>query len=256
MSAPLVINLSDGSVWERRAVTGEGVALYALAGSCKCPEFVMATESELAALGIAGSADVLPMPVGPVLRSELDQARDDVVGACLARWESEQENERLRWALASAKRGRSRLRAEVAALRANAGLALPWAASMDDGDLHGFLDDMVSAAMGRWRSDPEVPDRTVLADIEKACADWRTPGEGFRSDADEEAAPALSERPVNEPTAAYMPVASLREVDVTPQVEKLRSLLAGQRAVLEDPHDSPLHQTYRLSHDLPEAGGR
>jgi hypothetical protein len=65
MSAPLVINLRDGSVWERRAVTGEGVALYALAGSCKCPEFVMATESELAALGIAGSADVLPMPVGP-----------------------------------------------------------------------------------------------------------------------------------------------------------------------------------------------
>jgi hypothetical protein len=29
--------------------------------------------------------------------------------------------------------------------------------------------------MGRWRSEPEVPDRVVLADIEKVCADWRTP---------------------------------------------------------------------------------
>jgi hypothetical protein len=60
--------------------------------------------------------------------------------------------------------------------------ALPWAAAMSDDDLHGFLGDLVSAAMGRWRSEPEVPDRTVLADIEKVCADWRTPGQGLRSD--------------------------------------------------------------------------
>ncbi|MFD6970722.1 hypothetical protein [Streptomyces sp. NPDC059949] len=33
---------------------------------------------------------------------------------------------------------------------------------------------------------------------------------------------------------------------------KLRSLLAGQRAAVEDPHDSPLHHDYRLGHDLPE----
>jgi hypothetical protein len=70
VSAPLVINLKDGSVWERRAVTRDGVALYALAGSCKCPEYVMATESELAAMGIAGSADALPMPVGPKPQAE------------------------------------------------------------------------------------------------------------------------------------------------------------------------------------------
>jgi hypothetical protein len=65
MSAPLVISLRDGSVWERRAVTAAGVALYALAGSCKCPEYLMASESELAAQGIAGTADALPRPVGP-----------------------------------------------------------------------------------------------------------------------------------------------------------------------------------------------
>lgn len=59
--------------------------------------------------------------------------------------------------------------------------------------------------------------------------------------------------------------------DVTPQVQKLRALLAGQRAAaetdpgrraawrmlaepLEDPHDSPLHHDYRVPRDLPETG--
>lgn len=45
------------------------------------------------------------------------------------------------------------------------------------------------------------------------------------------------------------------EEDVTPQVRKLRSLLAGQRAAVEDQHDSPLHHPYRLGRDLPQAGG-
>ena len=65
--------------------------------------------------------------------------------------------------------------------------ALPWAHAMDDSDLHLFLDHLVSAALGRWHSDPEVPDRTVLADIETACAQWRTPGQGLRSDEPEAA---------------------------------------------------------------------
>ncbi|GAA3957210.1 hypothetical protein GCM10022384_07830 [Streptomyces marokkonensis] len=65
MSAPLVINTTDGSCWTRRTVTSGGVALYALADVCSCPEFVMATLAELAERGIVGSADVLPMPVGP-----------------------------------------------------------------------------------------------------------------------------------------------------------------------------------------------
>lgn len=60
--------------------------------------------------------------------------------------------------------------------------------------------------------------------------------------------------------------------DVTPQVQKLRALLAGQRAAaetdpgrraawrmlaepLEDPHDSPLHHDYRVPRDLPATGG-
>lgn len=84
-----------------------------------------------------------------------------------------------------------------------AGPALPWAAAMDDGDLHLFLDDLVSAALNRWQSEPDVPDRVTLAEIEKACAGWRTPGQGFRSDEPEVSADAL--------TRTFLPVASLRE---------------------------------------------
>lgn len=64
-------------------------------------------------------------------------------------------------------------------------LALPWAAAMPDDDLHHFLNDLVSAAMHRWHHDPDVPDREVLALVERACAQWRIPGQGFRSDAED-----------------------------------------------------------------------
>lgn len=43
--------------------------------------------------------------------------------------------------------------------------------------------------------------------------------------------------------------------DVTPRVQAMRALLDGQRAAVEDPHDSPLHHSYRVPHDLPEMGG-
>ncbi|MFF0512481.1 hypothetical protein [Streptomyces sp. NPDC004250] len=149
MSAPLVINLKDGSVWERRAVSRAGVALYALAGTCACPEYVMASESELAELGIAGSADALPMPVGPSVPVLPETALDTVREILLAHYDGLPRKEmavgllltnlrdellpvapvseaaldvavgelsayfRVRVALASAQRGRRELRAEL-----------------------------------------------------------------------------------------------------------------------------------------------
>ncbi|MGW7495414.1 hypothetical protein ACWGKA_14080 [Streptomyces luteogriseus] len=65
MSAPLVVNTRDGGCWTRRTVTRGGVALYAPESVKTCPNFVMATLAELAEHGIAGSADALPVPVGP-----------------------------------------------------------------------------------------------------------------------------------------------------------------------------------------------
>lgn len=80
----------------------------------------------------------------------------------------------------------TRLLAPTQALREpEQGPALPWAHAMSEHDLHGFLDQLLSAAMGRWQHSPEVPDRVTLAEIEKVCALWRTPGEGNRLDGSE-----------------------------------------------------------------------
>lgn len=68
------------------------------------------------------------------------------------------------------------------------GPVLPWAHAMSDADLAGFLDSLVSAALDRWRTGPSgeaLPNRDTLAAIEKTCALWRTPGQGYRSDEDE-----------------------------------------------------------------------
>lgn len=42
-----------------------------------------------------------------------------------------------------------------------------------------------------------------------------------------------------------------RSEDVSPQVAKLRGILASQRQQ-EDPHDGPMHQTFAVGRDLPE----
>lgn len=84
MSAPLVVNTADGTVWTRRGSLSDGRALFAPAEICVCPQYVMATEAELAEIGIVGSADALPMPVAmppwpPEPRTELERLGRQVV---------------------------------------------------------------------------------------------------------------------------------------------------------------------------------
>jgi hypothetical protein len=62
---PLVVNTKGGVVWTLRAVSEDGKGWYAPEAVCSCPRFLLTPLSELAALGITGSADVLPVPVGP-----------------------------------------------------------------------------------------------------------------------------------------------------------------------------------------------
>lgn len=61
---PRFVNTKD-ACWVRRAVTSDGRGLYAVEGSCKCPEFLLVPLEELAAVGIVGSADVVPAPFRP-----------------------------------------------------------------------------------------------------------------------------------------------------------------------------------------------
>jgi hypothetical protein len=76
MSEPLVVNLTDGTVWTRRGALRGGESLYAPADVCSCPPFVMATLAELAEHGIAGSADALPVPVGSGPRLTAERERE------------------------------------------------------------------------------------------------------------------------------------------------------------------------------------
>jgi hypothetical protein len=362
----MVVNTVDGTVWLRRAATRGGLALYAPQDVCRCPEFVMATEAELAEHGITGSADVLPVPVGPpsfpppprtelerlaaqvvelqettaeadrdaararlerdlmrervsepngcahcgvvqrshgrryisgvgghawerpsdeqvkarmlarrVARSplpatpELDQVLEDLTGANLARWEEEQENARLRLALASAKRGRSQLRAKVAELLA------------ERHTTNEALDDAVQALRAdRAESEPprirkHHPDCAAVAMAGAPCTcppDFTGEDPDDLADEDGCTCPDTGRGEPHDvdcpqadapgPYDAVLPAVG----SGSPEMRELRAALTGSpdaitqriaplQALREDPHDSPLHHNWRLGRDLPEMGG-
>lgn len=174
MSAPLVVNTRDGACWTRRTVTEGGIALYALAGSCKCPEFVMATESELAALGIAGSADVLPVPVGPMPQG------------------------------LSAEREREIRSLDLLALMSDR------VAPVVSGHLAVLLDEIDRLREERHTTNEALSDAAEALRADRCpCPPASRPHQvGCPLDG----VPASSERPVNGLTAKFMPVPSLREV--------------------------------------------
>lgn len=83
MSAPRFVNTTDGMCWTRRKATRDGHELYALAAVEDCPAHLMETYAELEGHGIVGSADVLPVPVGPEVSLPQGRERDEL----LARYE-------------------------------------------------------------------------------------------------------------------------------------------------------------------------
>lgn len=222
------------------------------------------------------------------LEAEHAQLRDDITGACLARYEEEQENARLRLVWGSA-RMRSRrknealkkLKARVAELEAERHVT------------NEALDDAVQELRGRREAAPaetdtlpawlyqrfmphgigwdnlDDGDRDYWAHEARAVRRAVARG-GFKNATPEESADRL--------TRLLAPTQALREDEPHASPEELTerqktvaspgtcglSLLTGQpcldhprvpRASVEDPHDSPLHHDYLLSRDLPETGG-
>jgi hypothetical protein len=194
VSAPLVVNTKDGTCWTRRGSFRGGEALYAPEGVCRCPEFLMATEAELAALGIAGTADVLPVPAASQ-PSELKQvaaeiARFGIYGAAVPATK------------ALVKRA-DELVTENASLRARI------------------------AELEALKPAPIQTCRVCGAgyDYGQPCS-----------------------------TCAFR-ARMAAEVDVSSQVEKLRSILAGQREVVDGEHYATVHHRYAKGRDLPPTGG-
>ncbi len=288
MSTPRTVNTTDGLCWTRREATRDGQELYALEAVAGCPAHLMETYAELEERGIAGSADVLPVPVGPLPRT-LDVVEDELTGVSLSLYEEELLTERLRWALASAKRGRARLRARVAALLeerhstnesvseaaealrvqrdriAEDGCSCPPAAHphqvgcLLDEAREGEPTDVQCSKCGdpvHWVKSTNsdggfwrhrfIPGRVLDHFGEVAGSEGCHPFEAeYQGESD-------AKRRLPNCKACGRPAThAAHDGDVRPQVRELRNLLAGQRAAIEDPHDSPLHHPYRLGHDLP-----
>jgi hypothetical protein len=155
------------------------------------------SESITNAAGAGAALGALPMPVGSEPRS-LDLVEDELTGVSLSLYEEELETARLRLALKSAQRGRRELRAGLQSLQL------------------GDLDGRVSAAC----QDPEHPTWLRKPGDTRRCP-WCRIAE---LESERHATNGALDDAVQELRARR------REPDdVTPQVRKLRALLAGQR---------------------------
>lgn len=257
MSAPLVVNTRDGACWTRRTVTAGGVALYALADVCSCPEFVMATLAELAERGIIGSADALPMPVGPepvpVAEPELDAALGEIAAFL-----------RVRLALESARRGRRELRARVAELeyvapspsctrcygadaerfvaQGGAAAACPVCGPSELEELRAQVTDLEAARdqLVRWHGEDAKTITTLVARVDR----YRAELTALRND-------ALSMRGSLAPADGDRKVPFELGETLTPAVDwliaRVAELEAAQGTVYRASHDSIVMGLYRTA---------
>lgn len=74
---PEFVTTMDGARWERRAETADGRGLYALAGACTCPPFVMATLAELAVHGIRPTDPAPALAPAPAPEANASAARPE-----------------------------------------------------------------------------------------------------------------------------------------------------------------------------------
>jgi hypothetical protein len=230
---PLVVTTTDGVTWVRRAVTQDGHGLYAVTDSCTCPEYRMATLAELAEHGIAGSADALPMPVGPEPAAyppafpwaalmdgeDLSDFLDELAASAITHASSE-----VALAEVEATCGRWRLIAEAQHAHNTApgpGVEAPYVSRLLPPR------DAVCARPGCGHSGAEHHhgDTKCWAHLPKGHGD-----------------------PIRLCVCEGFVAGSSVEVPA----DRLTRLLAPSQVLREDAYESPLHHNYRVSHDLPE----
>lgn len=269
---PLVVNTKDGVCWTRRTVTPGGISLYAPESVRTCPKFVMATLAELAEHGIVGSAHVLPMPVGPEPRTlsadpRIELIRRERTHCEAAQFESEDDRQPHVWGpsqypkremcqrctvtrewaedpeatdvvlLAEVDRLRARV-VELESERHSTNEALDDAVQDLRARPNFFQPGRTYAARAGWPGGQErfrFICESVTNDPE--TGDPRALGQHGRRNGAGEWVWAPDAR-THDDWSAWTDItdeAPRDEQDVTPQVRKLRSLLAGQRAQAGEP---------------------
>lgn len=250
MSAPLVVNTRDGVCWTRRTVTSSGIALYAPEGVCGCPEFVMATLPELAEHGITGTADVLPMPVGPQPQAPRPIAyaakNTDLLLADAAERSRAAEWPWDMWCRICHIRPTSH-RTEAEALEA--------------ADRHVKLQHASQAEVHKLMAAGGLSElETLRARVAELEAERHETNEAL-DDAVQElrARQSCPCPPVDQPGPHQLgcPLAEVPRPSVEESADRLTAFFAPVAALREvssreEPHDSPLHQEHRIPHDLPD----
>jgi len=216
---------------------------------------------------IAYALDAAGLLNSPEHAAEVEQLRNDLTGACLARWEEEQDSARLRLAWRSAREraaayGEGILRtvedresyqgwlkeAEAEVQRLRARVAELEAEAYGDAEVRlltpieqiRHLHACVAAQLAR----ADTLDR-LLREYQAAAGDGAT-----RSVDEDPIAYSLTVEALHASSGAVIETPSRREQSTA----KLRDLLARQQqaAAVEEPHDSPLHHDYRTPRDLPK----
>ena len=235
MSAPLVVNTKDGVCWTRRSVTASGLALYAPEGVCKCPEFVMATLAELAEHGIVGSADVLPVPSGPVQQVpeglEVEVTGDGWGGLQLWLRHARGGSYVGRYPL-SGKRGKD----------PSGNLGWQRLDERDAAEIRALLDSVFPTAQDDETAGLRAHAEFLMRDVKRLRT--RVAELEARIEAEECRCP--------EPAPLCQGChcrCHAKQADAS--ADRLTRLLAP----CEDPHDGPLAHTYRVGRDLPQTGG-
>ncbi|GGY81407.1 hypothetical protein GCM10010327_10100 [Streptomyces nitrosporeus] len=187
------------------------------------------------------------------LRAEVSDLASAVTGACLARYEEEQDADRLRVALASAQRGRRELRGRVAELEAQSEKVLAFCAQRAE-----YITSILNCHpnnkrdYNRWQGHAEA--RRQLSQSLGLPVSW--PAETDSHDAPEAApeAPAVtadrwnSQYPVGTPVTAYpgcRPEDDPKAERLVTRTRSTASVLGGHTAVVwVDGHSSCISLTH------------
>ncbi|MFJ8855155.1 hypothetical protein [Streptomyces sp. NPDC102437] len=160
------------------------------------------------------------------LRAESSQLSTDLTGACLGRWEEEQETARMRLALESARRGRRELRARVSQLENSAALA---------------EEDYGRIVRGACLVESQLRARITELEAAQRCPSQMTTSLGTSQCA----------LPVRHRGDHRNAVSNHYWSDEYADAARVQPSVTAAPA--EDPHDSPLRHNSAPDGDLPEA---
>jgi hypothetical protein len=231
-----------------------------------------ALQQNRTAAGIALALESAGLLMTPETAAEMKQLQDDVTGACLARWEEEQENARLRRAWQSA---RERAQAHSEGTLRHVADRDFWKGQCQEAQAEAEkLRAQVAALLEeRHRTNEALSDaaealradRDRIAELEAERADAVDVSETlYRALHDEMLAGSALYAALTMPTTPEQRQAALDRFTAVAQrhgqkhapsePDGITRRIAPTQALREDAYVSPLHHDYRLGRDLPQPG--